>query len=64
MDNRSKILKIGIPVSLSGQFQMQGNQALAGLRAWAEDVNQAGGLNFGEWDSPRPVAVIHYDDTS
>ena len=64
MDNRSKILKIGIPVSLSGQFQIQGNQALAGLQAWAEDVNQAGGLHFSESDSPKPVAVIHYNDAS
>jgi len=64
MVNRSKIVKIGIPVSLSGQFQIQGNQALAGLQAWAEDVNQTGGMRFSEADSPRPVAVIHYDDAS
>jgi len=50
-----RTVKIGIPVSLSGQFQVQGRQALAGLLAWAEDVNRAGG---------PPVTVLHYDDAS
>ena len=44
-----------MPVSLSGQFQVQGRQALAGLQAWAEDVNRAGG---------PPVSVLYYDDAS
>lgn len=55
---------MGIPVSQSGQFQMQGQQALAGLQAWAEDVNQAGGLYVGGPDSRRYLSVIHYDDGS
>ena len=57
-----KTVKIGIPISLSGQFQVQGRQALAGLMAWADDVNRAGGLSFG--GQVRPVSVIHHDDGS
>jgi branched-chain amino acid transport system substrate-binding protein len=57
-----RTVKIGIPVSLSGQFQVQGRQALAGLQAWAEDVNRAGGLDF--IGVRVPVSVLHYDDAS
>lgn len=44
-----------MPASLSGQFQAQGRQALAGLQAWAQDANN------GSSDSFR---VLHYDDAS
>ena len=37
-------IKVGIPVSLTGQFRTQGEQALAGLQAWAADANLAGGI--------------------
>jgi len=60
----SNTLKVGIPVSLSGQFQVQGRQALAGLQAWAEDVNESGGVKVGSSDVGRPVSVIYYDDAS
>lgn len=60
---------MAIPVSLSGQFQTQGRQALAGLQAWAGDVNRAGGLLVGGFLAGGsglrwPVSVIHYDDGS
>ena len=55
-------LTVGIPVSLSGQFRVQGAQALAGLRAWAEDVNRLGGVYSRS--EPRPVSVVFYDDES
>ena len=57
-------LTAGIPVSLSGQFRVQGEQALAGLEAWAEDVNQIGGVNLGPGTGRRPVSVVFYDDES
>lgn len=60
----SNTLKIGIPVSLSGQFRVQGRQGLAGLQAWAGDVNQAGGFKIGHSDAGRPVSVVYYDDAS
>jgi branched-chain amino acid transport system substrate-binding protein len=60
----SRVLKVGIPVSLSGQFQVQGQQALAGLRAWAEDVNRSGGISVSGAGPPLPVSIIYHDDTS
>ena len=55
-------IKVGIPVSLTGQFSLQGSQTLAGIRAWAADVNRAGGLVLS--GSTRPVELIWCDDGS
>lgn len=52
----------GLSASLTGQFAVQGRQALAGLSAWAEYVNGQGGLLI---DGRRhPVTLRHYDDAS
>ena len=59
----SNPLKIGMAVSLSGQFQVQGRQALSGLQAWAADVNRAGGIRVSS-KSPTPVSLVYYDDAS
>ena len=55
-------IKVGIPVSLTGQFSLQGRQTLAGICAWANDVNRSGGLRAG--GERTPVEVIWYDDAS
>ena len=55
-------IKVGIPVSLTGQFSLQGRQTLAGLCAWAADVNRSGGLAVGRRKSP--VEIVWYDDAS
>ena len=60
----SRQLKAGIPVSLSGQFQVQGRQALAGLQAWARDVNASGGVWVQGLGERLAVTVRHYDDGS
>ena len=60
----SAAIKVGISASLSGQFQTQGRQALAGIRAWAEDANRAGGLTVADGRGPLPVSVVCYDDAS
>jgi branched-chain amino acid transport system substrate-binding protein len=59
-----RMLKVGISVSLSGQFQTQGHQALAGLQIWAEDVNHRGGIPVRGTGSQLPVTVVYYDDAS
>ena len=64
----SSHIKAGIPVSLTGQFQTQGKQALAGLQSWANDVNAAGGVRLatGPGGGPKryPVQVYFQDDGS
>ena len=60
----SRQLKVGIPASLSGQFQVQGRQALAGLQAWAGDVNGSGGIWVRQLGERLTVTLRHYDDGS
>ena len=55
-------IKAGLSASLTGQFETQGAQALAGLTAWADYVNENGGLPVD--GGQRPVALVHYDDGS
>ncbi len=55
-------VKVGIPVSLSGQFSLQGAQTLAGIRAWAGDVNRAGGMAVA--GRKVPVEIVWHDDAS
>ena len=55
-------IKVGLPVSLTGQFGLQGRQTLAGIRAWANDVNRSGGLRVA--GEGTPVNLIWYDDAS
>ncbi len=51
-------------MSLSGQFQVQGRQALTGLQAWARDVNALGGVWVRQLGERLTVTVRHYDDGS
>ena len=55
-------IKVGIPVSLTGQFSLQGAQTLAGIRVWGDDVNRLGGLAVGR--RVAPVEIVWYDDAS
>ncbi|HIM38004.1 MAG TPA: hypothetical protein EYM38_08325 [Dehalococcoidia bacterium] len=61
---RSRTLIAGISASLTGQFSVQGKQALAGLQAWSEDVNHAGGMIVDSPDTRWPITVVHHDDQS
>ena len=54
--------RVGVPVSLSGQFSLQGSQTLAGIRAWCDDVNDSGGLAVG--GGRHPVELVWRDDGS
>ena len=58
------VIKAGIPVSLSGQFQMQGKQALAGIQSWIGDVNRAGGIALRPGSVGLRLELIHHDDAS
>ena len=57
-------IRVGMCASLSGQFQVQGTQALRGTTAWVEDANRRGGLFVRDLGRALPVTLIHYDDRS
>ena len=62
MEKVGAVIKVGIPVSLTGQFSLQGTQTLAGVQAWAENVNCSGGLAVG--GRKRLVELVWRDDGS
>ena len=55
-------IKVGIPVSLTGQFSLQGMQTLAGIQTWVNGVNDAGGLIVEGAGSP--IELVYQDDES
>ena len=57
-------ITVGISISLSGKFCLQGVQALRGIQLWVADVNQKGGIYLKERAQSLPIEVIAYNDQS
>lgn len=56
-------LTVGLPISRSGQFSLQGEQVLAGVKRWINWTNDRGGVRFD--DGRRlPLELVQYDDES
>ncbi len=55
-------IKLGVSISLSGRYSIQGKESFEGLCLWVKDVNQSGGIFIK--DKRFPVELIHYDDES
>ena len=51
-------IRVGVTVSLTGDYAAQGSEELKGIRMWAQDLNARGAL-LG-----RPVEIVYYDDKS
>lgn len=56
-------IRVGLPVSVSGTFQLHGQQALDGALLWVSHANTEGGISIGD-GPPRYVRLIWYDDGS
>jgi branched-chain amino acid transport system substrate-binding protein len=59
----SREIKIGLSISLSGGFQLQGQQALQGTLLWQSYINAQGGIAVRTGEK-RPIRLIWYDDRS
>lgn len=57
-----KTLKIGIAVSLTGNFAKEGTLMKQGYEYWQEKVNAAGGIKVG--NDTYKVSLVMYDDKS
>lgn len=57
-------IKIGLPVSLTGAYSVQGRESFRGVDLWVSDVNRHGGIFLKECGKSTPVELIHYDDLS
>jgi branched-chain amino acid transport system substrate-binding protein len=56
-------ITIGLSVSLSGKFHLQGQQALQGIRLWQAYIQAQGGIAVQNGEK-RSVRLIWYDDRS
>jgi len=54
---------VGLSVSVSGRFQLQGQQALNGILLWQSHTNAQGGISINSGVS-RSVRLMWYDDGS
>jgi branched-chain amino acid transport system substrate-binding protein len=57
-------IKIGISISLSGRYSVQGKESFEGLTLWVNEVNGSGGVFVKEEGKGLPVELIYYDDGS
>ncbi len=57
-------IKVGLPISLTGKYDVLGTRNLQGVRLWAEWVNKKGGIYVKEEGKKIPVKVVWYDTKS
>src|SRR5215831_18543878 len=62
MCNKTEVA-VGLSISLSGKFRLQGQQALQGIRLWQAYINAQGGIAVRTGEN-RSVRLIWYDDRS
>ncbi|MGH9580395.1 MAG: ABC transporter substrate-binding protein [Terriglobales bacterium] len=56
-------IRVGLSISLTGKYSLQGRQVLDGVRAWSAYVDSQGGLAVGS-DPPLPIRIHYLDDES
>ncbi len=61
---KQSVIKIGLSISLSGSYSIQGIESFEGINLWVEDVNGRGGLFVQDLASNLPIEFIYYDDES
>lgn len=58
------IIRLGISISLSGRYSIQGRESFQGLRLWVKDANGSGGIFVRDYNKRIPLKLFHYDDES
>lgn len=58
------MVKIGISISLTGRYSIQGKESFEGLRLWIKNVNGSGGIFVGDYNKKVPLELVYYDDES
>jgi len=57
-------IKIGLSISLTGVYSVQGRESFEGLSLWVSDVNEEGGIFVRELGRSLPVELVFIDDSS
>src|SRR3989304_835156 len=59
-----KEIKLGVSISLSGRYSVQGTESFDGLTLWVKDTNQSGRILIKKKGKKIPANLIYYDDGS
>jgi len=57
-------IKVGLPISLTGKYDVLGTRNYQGAKLWEEWVNEQGGVHVKEAGLKLPVEVVKYDTKS
>jgi branched-chain amino acid transport system substrate-binding protein len=57
-------IKLGLSISLTGNYSVQGIESFQGIKLWVSDVNKDGGIFVREYGKKIPIELIHHDDES
>jgi branched-chain amino acid transport system substrate-binding protein len=60
----ANVISAGLPISLSGQYALQGRQCRAGLECYARWANEMGGIFLKDAGRALPLQLKVYDDGS
>ncbi len=57
-------IKLGLPISLTGNYSIQGKESFEGVKLWVREINAQGGIFIKDLDARLPVEFIYSDDES
>lgn len=57
-------IKLGLSISLTGNYSVQGRESFQGIELWVSDINEEGGIFVREYGKKIPLQLIHRDDES
>ncbi|KAB2831877.1 MAG: ABC transporter substrate-binding protein [Candidatus Dadabacteria bacterium] len=57
-------IKVGLSISLTGAYSVQGRESWEGISLWVSDVNKEDGIFVRELGRKLPVELVYLDDRS
>ena len=57
-------IKVGLSISLTGIYSIQGRESFEGISLWVSDINRDGGIFVMEYGRKIPVELVYLDDES
>ena len=57
-------IKLGLSISLTGNYSIQGKESFEGIKLWVRDINRRGGIFIKDRSINLPVEFIYSDDKS
>jgi len=57
-------IKLGLSISLTSNYSVQGKESFEGVKLWVQDINSKGGIFIKNQGVNLPVEFVYYDDES